>query len=60
MAKAIGVLFVTIPGRGHWLFSGRTLERVVAEVQRFLVRSFGRRFAVALLWRRLNLWCYPN
>jgi len=41
MAKAIGALFVTIPGRGHWLFSGRTLERVVAEVQRFLVRSFG-------------------
>jgi pimeloyl-ACP methyl ester carboxylesterase len=41
MAEAIGASLVTIPGRGHWLFGGRTLERIVAGVQRFLVHSLG-------------------
>jgi pimeloyl-ACP methyl ester carboxylesterase len=41
MAEAIGAAFITISGRGHWLFGGRTLERVVAEVQRFLVHNLG-------------------
>jgi len=30
-----------VRGRGHWLIGGRALERTVAEVQRFLVRSLG-------------------
>jgi pimeloyl-ACP methyl ester carboxylesterase len=40
-AAQLGARLITIPGRGHWLFSGRTLERVVAEVQRFLVHALG-------------------
>lgn len=41
MAEAIGATLVAIPGRGHWLFGGRTLERVMGEVQRFLVHRLG-------------------
>jgi pimeloyl-ACP methyl ester carboxylesterase len=40
-AAAIGARFVTIPGRGHWLFGGRALERTIAETQRFLVHALG-------------------
>lgn len=42
LAATINARFVTMPGRGHWLMGGRVLERVVAEVQRFLVLSLGR------------------
>jgi pimeloyl-ACP methyl ester carboxylesterase len=42
MAGSIGARIVILPGRGHWLAGGRTLERVVAEVQRFLVLTLGR------------------
>jgi pimeloyl-ACP methyl ester carboxylesterase len=42
MAKAIEAPLVTLAGRGHWLFGGRTLERVIVEVQRFLVRNLGK------------------
>jgi pimeloyl-ACP methyl ester carboxylesterase len=41
-AAAIGATLSTIPGRGHWLIGGRALERAVAEMQRFLVRSLGQ------------------
>jgi pimeloyl-ACP methyl ester carboxylesterase len=40
-AESIGARVRVVPGRGHWLVGGRALERTVAEVQRFLVRSFG-------------------
>jgi pimeloyl-ACP methyl ester carboxylesterase len=33
---------VTLKGRGHWIVGGRALERVVAEVQRFLVKALGQ------------------
>ncbi|HKV56282.1 MAG TPA: alpha/beta fold hydrolase [Candidatus Binataceae bacterium] len=41
LAHRIGARLVTLDGRGHWLIAGRILERAVAEMQRFLVRSFG-------------------
>jgi pimeloyl-ACP methyl ester carboxylesterase len=40
-AEKIGATMRVVPGRGHWLIGGRALERTVAEVQRFLVRSIG-------------------
>jgi len=40
-ARQIGAEFVSFPGRGHWLIGGRILERVIAELQRFLVRALG-------------------
>ena len=40
-ADAIGSRLVIIKGRGHWLVGGRALERVVGEMQRFLVRTLG-------------------
>jgi pimeloyl-ACP methyl ester carboxylesterase len=42
LADKIGARFVSMPNRGHWLIGGRVLERVIAEVQRFLVLSLGR------------------
>jgi pimeloyl-ACP methyl ester carboxylesterase len=42
LAETANARFVTMPNRGHWLIGGRVLERVVAEVQRFLVLSLGR------------------
>jgi pimeloyl-ACP methyl ester carboxylesterase len=41
-ANRIGAPIAKIPGRGHWLIGGRGLERAIAEIQRFLVRSLGR------------------
>ncbi len=41
-AQRIGAPIVKIAGRGHWLISGRGLERAINEIQRFLVRSLGR------------------
>ena len=38
-AARIGATIRVVRGRGHWLIGGRALERTVAEVQRFLVRS---------------------
>jgi len=40
-AERIGAAIRVVRGRGHWLIGGRALERTVAEVQRFLVRSLG-------------------
>ncbi|HEY2524173.1 MAG TPA: alpha/beta fold hydrolase [Candidatus Binataceae bacterium] len=40
-AERIGAAVRVVRGRGHWLIGGRALERTVAEVQRFLVRSLG-------------------
>jgi pimeloyl-ACP methyl ester carboxylesterase len=42
LADKVGSRFVSMPSRGHWLMGGRVLERVIAEVQRFLVLSLGR------------------
>ncbi len=41
-AGSLGAPLVTIKGRGHWIIGGRALERVVAEVQRFLVKALGQ------------------
>ena len=40
-AHQIGARFVSLKGRGHWLIGGKGLERAVAELQRFLVRTLG-------------------
>jgi pimeloyl-ACP methyl ester carboxylesterase len=40
-ASKIGAQFVSLPGRGHWIIAGRTLERTIAQIQRFLVRALG-------------------
>lgn len=40
-AARVGAAVRVVRGRGHWLIGGRALERTVAEVQRFLVRSLG-------------------
>jgi predicted alpha/beta hydrolase family esterase len=40
-ADQIGAGFVSLKGRGHWLIGGKGLERAVAELQRFLVRTLG-------------------
>jgi pimeloyl-ACP methyl ester carboxylesterase len=40
-AARVGAAVRLVRGRGHWLIGGRALERTVAEVQRFLVRSLG-------------------
>lgn len=40
-AARVGAAIRVVRGRGHWLVVGRALERVVAEVQRFLVRNLG-------------------
>jgi pimeloyl-ACP methyl ester carboxylesterase len=40
-AREIDAHFVSLPGRGHWIIAGRALERAIAEMQRFLVRSMG-------------------
>lgn len=42
LAELTGARLVTLPGRGHWLIGGRALERVVGEMQRFLVRALGQ------------------
>ena len=41
-ATKIGAQFISLPGRGHWIIGGRTLERTIALMQRFLVRSSGK------------------
>jgi pimeloyl-ACP methyl ester carboxylesterase len=41
-AHRINAPIVKIASRGHWLIGGRGLERVINEIQRFLVRSLGR------------------
>lgn len=40
-AARLGATLRVVRGRGHWLIGGRALERVVAEIQRFLVRNLG-------------------
>jgi alpha-beta hydrolase superfamily lysophospholipase len=40
-AEQIGATVSVMPGRGHWLIGGRALERTMAVMQRFLVRSLG-------------------
>ncbi|HXR25308.1 MAG TPA: alpha/beta fold hydrolase [Candidatus Binataceae bacterium] len=42
LATATGAELVTLPGRGHWLIGGRSLERAVHASQRFLVKALGR------------------
>jgi pimeloyl-ACP methyl ester carboxylesterase len=41
LATKIGARFINLPGRGHWIIAGRTLERTIAQMQRFLVRALG-------------------
>jgi pimeloyl-ACP methyl ester carboxylesterase len=41
LAGKIGSRFITLPGRGHWIIAGRTLERTIAQMQRFLVKALG-------------------
>jgi len=41
LAERCGARLVILPSRGHWLAGGRTLERVIAEIQRFLVLTLG-------------------
>jgi pimeloyl-ACP methyl ester carboxylesterase len=41
LARAIEAQFISLPGRGHWLIAGRGLERTIAQMQRFLVRTLG-------------------
>jgi len=41
LAAKIGARFINLPGRGHWLIAGRTLERTIGQMQRFLVRELG-------------------
>jgi len=41
LATKIGARFVSLPGRGHWIIAGRTLDRTIAQIQRFLVRALG-------------------
>jgi pimeloyl-ACP methyl ester carboxylesterase len=41
LASKIGARFVSLPGRGHWIIAGRALERTIALMQRFLVRTLG-------------------
>ncbi len=41
LAAKVGAQFISLPARGHWLIAGRTLERTIAEMQRFLVRALG-------------------
>jgi pimeloyl-ACP methyl ester carboxylesterase len=38
-AGEIGARLVTLAGRGHWLIGGRAIDRVVAETERFLLRT---------------------
>ncbi len=40
-AGEIGARLVTLSGRGHWLVGGRTIELVVREAERFLMRTLG-------------------
>lgn len=42
LAAATGAELATLPGRGHWLIGGRSLERAVNTTQRFLVKALGR------------------
>jgi pimeloyl-ACP methyl ester carboxylesterase len=41
LAAKIGAQFISLPGRSHWLVAGRTLERTIAQMQRFLVKALG-------------------
>ncbi len=41
-ARRLGTQVVRLAGCGHWLVGGHALERVVNEVQRFLVRALGQ------------------
>lgn len=38
-AGEIGARLVTLAGRGHWIVGGRAIDRVVAEAERFLLRT---------------------
>ena len=42
LAIKIGAQFISLPGRGHWIIAGRTLDRTIAQMQRFLVRALGQ------------------
>jgi pimeloyl-ACP methyl ester carboxylesterase len=41
LATKIGARFISLPGRSHWIVAGRTLERTIAQMQRFLVKALG-------------------
>jgi pimeloyl-ACP methyl ester carboxylesterase len=41
LAGEIGARLVALTGRGHWLIGGRAIDAVVAEAERFLVRTLG-------------------
>jgi pimeloyl-ACP methyl ester carboxylesterase len=45
IAGEIGARLVTLPGRGHWLVGGRSIDVVVDEVERFLKRTLGPELA---------------
>ncbi|MGH7948440.1 MAG: alpha/beta fold hydrolase [Candidatus Binataceae bacterium] len=40
-AQSLDARLIKLEGRGHWIVSGRAVERAVHEIQRFLVRSLG-------------------
>ncbi|MGH7865534.1 MAG: alpha/beta hydrolase, partial [Candidatus Binataceae bacterium] len=40
-AQSLDAHLIELKGRGHWIVSGRAVERAVHEIQRFLVRSLG-------------------
>jgi pimeloyl-ACP methyl ester carboxylesterase len=42
LADSLGAKFVALEGRGHWLISGRALERAIHDAQRFLVHALGQ------------------
>lgn len=46
LAGEIGARLVALTGRGHWLIGGRTIDTVVAEAERFLVRTLGKELVI--------------
>lgn len=49
-AAKIDAQFMRLPARGHWLIGGRALERIIAQMQRFLVQTLGEE--LLLLYER--------
>jgi pimeloyl-ACP methyl ester carboxylesterase len=41
LATKIGARFISLPGCSHWIVAGRTLQRTIAQMQRFLVKALG-------------------
>jgi len=46
IAGEIGARLVTLPGRGHWLVGGRSIDLVADEAERFLTRTLGPELAL--------------